>query len=176
MLTFQQSNNNSNSFFCESLRPVNHSATPDAQNGYCPISPGPVAFSSLVPISPGSELLTFDTRLRALDPFQHELLCLDVNTTVLAPGPVGSVYGHAHVIFWCTVGLAIAYWVVVGVARVVAAWGRGSSMAAGGVLAKIESVGFVLASALSGEKLATSPALMRFCTYCFSPLILASVL
>lgn len=114
-------------------------------------------------VQPGFELETLNTRLRALDPFQHELLCLDVNTTALTPGAVGSVYGHAHIIFWCTVGLAIGYWAVVGIARLVAAWGRGSSRSGSGVLAKLESAGFILASALSGERFASSPALMRFC-------------
>ncbi|KAJ3529080.1 hypothetical protein NM688_g7903 [Phlebia brevispora] len=33
-----------------------------------------------------------------------------------------------------------------------------------GLWAKVESAGFILASAISGERLATSPALMRFCT------------
>ncbi|OJT05400.1 hypothetical protein TRAPUB_3841 [Trametes pubescens] len=164
LLTFAQPNNNTNSFFCNSLRPPSPLDTPDPHNGFCPLDAGPFAFSSKVPIQPGSELATFDTRLRALDPFQHELLCLDVNTTVLNPGSVDSVYGHAHIIFWCTVGLAIGYWAIVGIARLVAAWGRGSSRGGSGVLAKLESAGFVFASALSGERFASSPALMRFCT------------
>ena len=120
-------------------------------------------------VQPGYELETLNTRLRALDPFQHELLCLDVNTTALTPGPVGSVYGHAHIIFWSTVGLAIGYWAIVGIARLVAAWGRGSSRGGSGVLAKFESAGFILASALSGERFASSPALMRFCASFFLP-------
>ncbi|KAI0722396.1 hypothetical protein C8T65DRAFT_564781 [Cerioporus squamosus] len=164
LLTFQQANNNSNSFFCATLRPPSPLGTPDPQNGYCPLSPGPFAFSSSVLLSSGYELATFDTRLRALDPSQRELLCLDVNTTMLKPGAVDSVYGHAHIIFWCTVGLAIGYWAIVGIARLVAAWGRGSSMGGSGILARIESAGFILASALSGERFASSPALMRFCT------------
>ncbi|TFK94240.1 hypothetical protein K466DRAFT_476955 [Polyporus arcularius HHB13444] len=164
LLTFQQPNNNSNSFFCATLRPASPLGTPDPQNGYCPLSPGPFAFSSSVLLSTGYELATFDTRLRALDPSQRELLCLDVNTTMLVPGAVDSVYGHAHIIFWCTVGLAIGYWAIVGIARLVAAWGRGSSMGGSGILARIEGAGFILASALSGERFASSPALMRFCT------------
>ena len=118
-------------------------------------------------LSDSYELATFDTRLRALDPYQHELLCLDVNTTMLLPGAVDSVYGHAHILFWCTVGLAIGYWAIVGIARLVAAWGRGSSRGGSGILARIESAGFILASALSGERFASSPALMRFCKSSF---------
>lgn len=168
LLTFAQPNNNTNSFFCNTLRPPSPLDTPDAHNGFCPLDAGPFAFSSKVPIQPGSELATFDTRLRALDPFQHELLCLDVNTTVLNPGPVDSVYGHAHIIFWCTVGLAIGYWAIVGIARLVAAWGRGTSRGGSGLLAKLESAGFVFASALSGERFASSPALMRFCEWFYA--------
>ncbi|KAI9000754.1 hypothetical protein BD414DRAFT_451375 [Trametes punicea] len=164
LLTFEQPNNNSNSFFCDTLRPPSPLGTPDPHNQFCPLSPGPFAFSSSADVQSGLELVTLDTRLRALDPFQHELLCLDVNTTVLKSGAVGSVYGHAHIIFWCTVGLAIGYWLIVGVARLVAAWGRGSSRGGTGLLARLESAGFILASALSGERFASSPALMRFCT------------
>ncbi|KAI0375926.1 hypothetical protein BV20DRAFT_932337 [Pilatotrama ljubarskyi] len=164
ILTFEQPNNNSSTFFCNTLRPPSPLGTPDPNSKFCPLNPGPFAFSSSVQLQDGYELATFDTRLRALDPFQHELLCLDVNTTALTPGPVESVYGHAHIIFWCTVGLAIGYWAIVGIARLVAAWGRGSSRGGSGVLAKLESAGFILASALSGERFASSPALMRFCT------------
>ncbi|KAH9943196.1 uncharacterized protein BXZ73DRAFT_40772 [Epithele typhae] len=164
LLTFQEPVANSSSFFCEALRSTNASQVPANSTAFCPFAPGPYAFSSAVQIAPGYELATYDTRLRALDPFQNELLCLDVNTTMLIPGPVNSVYGHAHIIFWCTVALALGYWIVVGVARIVAAWGRGSATAGNGVLARIDSVGFVMASALSGEKFASAPALMRFCT------------
>nr|VWO96100.1 Regulator Ustilago maydis 1 protein [Ganoderma boninense] len=165
LLTFQQPNPQGNAFFCASLRPASPLSTPDPNNGYCPLSPGPFAFSSFAQVQQGYELETFDTRLRALDPYQNELLCLDLNTTILVPrtsGPL-SVYGHANIVFWSTVGLAIGYWVVVGIARLVAAWGRGSA-GGSGVLAKVEGVGFILASALSGERFASSPALMRFCT------------
>ncbi|KAH9899587.1 hypothetical protein C8Q73DRAFT_787452 [Cubamyces lactineus] len=164
ILTFEQPNNNTNSFFCNTLRPPSPLGTPDPHNFFCPLPAGPFAFSSTVDVQSSLELVTLDTRLRALDPYQHELVCLDVNTTILHPGAVDSVYGNAHIIFWCTVGLAIGYWVVVGIARLVAAWGRGSSRGGTGVLAKIESAGFILASALSGERFASSPALMRFCT------------
>ncbi|TBU33070.1 hypothetical protein BD311DRAFT_652998 [Dichomitus squalens] len=166
VLTFPQPNNHGNSFFCATLRPASPLPEADPSGSFCPLDPGPFAFSSSVQVQPGSALLTLDTRLRALDPFQTELLCLDVNTTILDPSSGGpdSVYGHANIIFWSTVGLAIGYWVVVGIARLVAAWGRGSSRGGNGFLARVEGAGFVLASALSGERFASSPALMRFCT------------
>ncbi|KAL6309795.1 hypothetical protein BKA93DRAFT_284493 [Sparassis latifolia] len=161
MLTFNVWNNNS--YFCEKLRPPS-SNPPSSTPGYCPFPAGPFAFSTSVNLPSNYELVTFDTQLRALDPYQHELLCLNLNTTVLHPGLTGSVYGRAHIIFWVTVSLAIAYWVVVGLARLVAAWGRGFTRNGAGIWARVESVGFMLASAISGERLANSPALMRFCT------------
>lgn len=125
---------------------------------------GPFALSTS--ISPGNayELATFYTRLRALDPFKNELFCLDLNTTPLVPGPFNSPYGRARSILWATVALAIGYWIVVGLARLVSAWGRGTR-GGPGLWAEVERTGFVLASAISGERLATSPALMRFCEF-----------
>ena len=127
--------------------------------------PGPFALSTSIPLPVDYELVTFDTSLRALDPFKNELMCLNMNTTLLTPGPVQSVYGHAHIIFWVTVGLAISYWLVVGIARLVSAWGRGSARSGLGIWARVESAGYNLASAISGERLAKSPALMRFCEW-----------
>lgn len=165
MLTFNVLNNGS--IFCDTLRPPSPlpapSNTSDDKN-YCPFAAGPFAFSTSIPLPSNYELATFDTRLYALDPWQHMLFCMNLNTTILDPGPVGSVYGHAHIIFWVTVGLAIAYWLVVGIARLASAWGRGSTRVGTGTWARVESAGFILASAISGERLAGSPALMRFCT------------
>jgi len=104
-----------------------------------------------------------NTELRAVDPSGNELLCLSVATTPLHPGPLDSPYGNAHIIFWATIGLAVAYWFVVGIARIVSAWGRGFSRPGPGIWQRFESAGFILASAISGERFATSPALMRFC-------------
>jgi hypothetical protein len=98
-----------------------------------------------------------------VDPFGQELVCIDVSTTPLEPSANEGPYGDARVILWATVALAAAYWIVVGVARVVSAWGRGLNRSAHGVWGKLQSGGFILASAISGERLATSPALMRYC-------------
>ncbi|THH30329.1 hypothetical protein EUX98_g3861 [Antrodiella citrinella] len=150
------------SFFCATVRPPSPLPALNEQGNYCPLPAGPFALSTS--ISPGDafELATFYTRLRALDPFQNELFCLDLNTTPLVPS-LDSPYGRARIILWSSAALAIGYWLVVGLARLVSAWGRGTSGGAG-IWAKVERVGFVVASALSGEKLATSPSLMRFCT------------
>lgn len=152
-----------NSYFCSTLRPASPLPDANSQGGYCPLSAGPFALSSSIILPTHYELVTFDTRLRALDPSENELLCLDLSTTTLAPGPLDSVYGHARIIFWTTVALSIAYWMVVGLARIASAWSRGSTRSGPGLWARVESVGFILASAISGERLATSPALMRFC-------------
>ncbi|KAH9948801.1 hypothetical protein B0H21DRAFT_214972 [Amylocystis lapponica] len=158
MLTFPIWDNNS--FFCATLRSSN-SSNPSG----CPLPAGPFAFSTSIILPTNYELATFDTNLRALDPFQNELMCLDLNTTILKPGPVHSVYGHASIIFWISVSLALAYWLLVGIARLVSAWGRGSARSGSGVWARVESAGFIIASAISGERLASSPALMRFCKW-----------
>ncbi|KZT05573.1 uncharacterized protein LAESUDRAFT_813388 [Laetiporus sulphureus 93-53] len=162
MLTFEIWNNNT--FFCDLLRPATGELANVTGKNYCPLAPGPLAFSSYIPLPTNYELATFDTHLYALDPYQRLLFCINVNTTLLDPGPLNSVYGHAGVIFWVTVSLAIGYWLVVGIARLASAWGRGSTRNGKGVWSRVESAGYILASAISGERLATSPALMRFCT------------
>jgi hypothetical protein len=163
MLTLNVWNNAS--YFCQSLRPP--SPLPSADNHsaiFCPIPAGPFAFSTYIPLDSPQELATLQTQLRAVDPSSDEILCIDVFTTNLSPGTWHSVYGHAVAIFWGTVALAIAYWSIVLVARIVSAWGRGVARTGAGLLGEVERVGFVFASALSGERFAVSPALMRFCT------------
>lgn len=161
MLTFDVWNNNS--YFCSTLRPPSPLPNVSSAGNFCPFPPGPFALASAIQLGRAYALATFDTRLRALDPFQNELLCLDVNTTLLRPNALDPVYGDAHLVFWCTVALAAAYWLVVGLARLVSAWGRGTTRGGRGLWARVESAGFILASAISGERLASSPALMRFC-------------
>lgn len=155
----------SNGFFlCNSIRPPSPLPTLTPPNTtYCPIPVGPYAFTVSTPFNSKNFLTTMNTQLRALDTNEQEILCLTVATTPLQPGPYGSPYGRAHTIFWATVGLAIAYWLIVGTARIIAAWGRGLSRPGPGVWHRVQSAGFILASAISGERLATSPALMRFC-------------
>jgi hypothetical protein len=131
---------------------------------YCPIPAGPFAFSTSIPWSSDHELTTQSTQIHAVDPYGYDMLCLNVETTPLGPRRLGSPYGRASIIFWATVTLAIAYWLVVGITRIVSAWGRGySSRPGSGFWPKVEGAGFILASAISGERLATSPALLRFC-------------
>ncbi|KAF8914339.1 hypothetical protein CPB84DRAFT_1759012 [Gymnopilus junonius] len=114
-----------------------------------------LCFASTIPWGRNRELTTLITRLRAVDPFGKELVCLDVLTTPLAPRHK-SPYGKPTSYF--------AYWLVVGLARIVSAWGRGITRPGRGIWSRAQSAGFILASAISGERLANSPALMRFCT------------
>ncbi|KAF5388004.1 hypothetical protein D9615_000729 [Tricholomella constricta] len=151
------------SYLCATLRPP--SPLPALDNttpNYCPIPAGDFAFASTIPWGDHRALTSLTTRLRAVDPSINELLCIDVTTTPLSPEP-NSPYGSAKIILWSTVALTIAYWISVGSARIVSAWGRGITRH-DSIWSRAQSAGFILASAISGERLATSPALMRFCT------------
>ncbi|KAI9513165.1 hypothetical protein F5148DRAFT_277574 [Russula earlei] len=164
ILTFSIRDNTS--FFCETLRPPSPLPAQANSTGlYCPIPAGPFAFSTYVPLSTSRELATLQTRLRAVDPFSNELLCVNVATTPLHPGALGSVYGHARFIFYGTVALCAAYWLLVAVARLASAWTRRSGWSGRGFWARVENVGSVVASAISGEGLSKSPALIRFGTF-----------
>ena len=161
ILTFDIRDNNS--FFCETLRPPSPLPPKDDDTGlYCPIPAGPFAFSTYAPLTSSRELSTLQTRVRAVDPFSNELLCIDVATTPLQPGTLGSVYGHARIIFYATVVLSAAYWFLVAIARLSSAWARRSGWSGRGFWSRVENASVVVASAISGEGLAKSPALIRF--------------
>ncbi|KAF8961094.1 hypothetical protein BDZ97DRAFT_1940150 [Flammula alnicola] len=150
------------SYLCQNMRPPSPlPALNSSDSTYCPITAGPFTFSSTVPWGRNRELTTLITQLRAVDPFGKELVCLDMFTTPLSPRP-HSPYGKARIIFWSTVALAIGYWVVVGIARIASAWNRGITRPGHGIWSRAQSAGYILASAISGERLATGPALMRF--------------
>lgn len=153
------------SFLCSTLRPP--SPLPltldNVTDTYCPVPAGPFAFSASVPWGRDRALTTLITRLRAVDPSSTELLCIDVHTTPLDPSEKQGPYGDARLILWASVALAGAYWLLVGIARIVSAWGRGVTRTGRGLWGRLQSGGFILASAISGERLATSPALIRFC-------------
>lgn len=153
------------SYLCGTLRPPSPLAPLTNATDYCPVQAGPFALSTSIPWGPNRALTTLDTRLRAVDPFSAELLCVSVSTTPLDPS-LGSPYGIARAIFWSTVALAIMYWVVIGTARIISAWGRGIHRPGRSMWARAQSAGFILASAISGERFAASPALMRFSTPC----------
>ena len=162
MLTLSAWSNSS--YLCQNLRPPSPLPSVNTlDNTYCPLPAGPFAFSSTIPWGKNRELTTLITRLRAVDPFGNELVCLDTFATPLNPRP-NSPYGKAEIIFWSTVALTAAYWAVIGIARIASAWSRGMSRPGSGIWARAQSAGFILASAISGERLATSPALMHFCT------------
>jgi hypothetical protein len=162
LLTFNIRNNNS--FFCSTLRPPSPLPAPDSTGLYCPIPAGPFAFSTYAPLHSSRELATLQTRLRAVDPLSNELLCIDIATTPLKPGAVGSVYGHAQIVFYVTIVLCVTYWLLVAAARLSSAWARRSGWSGRGFWSGVENAGFVVASAISGEGLSKSPALIRFGT------------
>lgn len=87
---------------------------------------------------------------------------MDVNTTPLQHRQLDSAYGLAGIILWSSVALAVAYWTIVALARLTSAWGRRAGWSGRGAWAGVETLGFVIASALSGESFAKTPALLRF--------------
>lgn len=152
------------SYLCQNMRPPSPLPGNVSSDGtYCPISAGPFAFASTVPMGSNRQLTTLITRLHAVDPLSEDLLCLDTLATPLNPKP-GRPYGEASIIFWSTVALAIGYWILVGLTRITSAWNRGISRSEG-IWSRIQSAGYILASAISGERFATCPALLRFCKW-----------
>ncbi|KAG8902349.1 hypothetical protein FRB99_004563 [Tulasnella sp. 403] len=147
---------------CGSFRaPTSEVPVPDNTN--CTIPPGPVAFSAETPFRHDFSLTTISTRLRALDALSppFELACIEVNATPIVAEGKGGYYGKAQVIFWASVGLTAAYWIVIGIARIAAAWDRGGSGRREGWM-RVKWAGTVLSSAISGDRLSASPALLRF--------------
>ncbi|OCB87545.1 hypothetical protein A7U60_g5450 [Sanghuangporus baumii] len=155
-------------FFCTSLCPPSPLPSLDPNYFYCPVSAGPIAFSAAIPLGDHEyNLMTINTRLRIVDTSSPaiELSCIDVATTPLKSDRVaGLMYGPATIIFWVSVALCIAYWLVAGLARVVAAWGRGGSGTGRNLWSRLEGAGYILASAISGERFSSTPALLRFST------------
>lgn len=108
--------------------------------------------------------MTLDTQIRVLDTSTpaKELACINVLATPLSSRFDGSVYGPAVIVFWASVGLVIGYWIIVGLGRIAAAWKRGRQRSHVGLWSQMQRFGLVLASAISGEQFASSPALIRF--------------
>ncbi|KAG8891065.1 hypothetical protein FRB98_000074 [Tulasnella sp. 332] len=152
------------SAFCQGLRAPS-SAVPAPDEVNCTIPAGPVAFSASTPLRHDFHLTTIQTRLHAVDASSppYQLVCIDVQGTPVVAKGRGGYYGNAIIIFWSSVGLAAAYWIVIGSARIAAAWDRGGARHKSGWL-RFKWAGTVLASAISGEKLASTPALTRFST------------
>ncbi|KZP00146.1 hypothetical protein CALVIDRAFT_595550 [Calocera viscosa TUFC12733] len=166
------------SYFCLNLRPasplpyqlpssVNETNWLANNATYCPLSPGPLAFSTAIPLSKTYDFNTITTQIRIVDTSDpaYELACIDVDTSPM-PDHDGAQnrFGVLVVIFWVSVGLTIGYWAVNGLARISAAWRRGGGRRGGIGWSDIRWAGTVLASAISGERFAASPALLRFAT------------
>ncbi|KDQ20518.1 hypothetical protein BOTBODRAFT_310057 [Botryobasidium botryosum FD-172 SS1] len=164
--------------FCPSLRPPSPLpapfSTPGETGPYCPFPPGQLAFSVNSPWKHPYQLTTLTTRVRIVDPSSppNELACIDVPVTPVKPhnSGAGGGYGYANVLFWVSVGLTIGYWILNGSARLAAAWHRVEWANRGGWHG-IQWAGTILTSAISGERLATSPALLRFVTPCTRDII-----
>jgi hypothetical protein len=158
------------SSLCDSLRPPSPLPALAANvSNYCPVMAGPLAFGLTIPLSDPSSLKTLVTQIRIVDSSSpaHELTCLEVAATPMYQDNE-LLRGPWSGIFWGTIALTLAYWVVTSIGRVSAAWDRGLGRSGNVWWMKIERTGFILASALSGEKFSVSPALLRFgmCTPC----------
>jgi hypothetical protein len=129
---------------------------------YCPLAAGKLAFGLSIPLNEAYFLKTLVTQIRIVDSSSpaHELTCLEVTATPLFTD--GELYGPWTGIFWATIGLTLAYWTVTGIGRISAAWDRGLGRSGNILWMKVERTGFILASALSGEKFSVYPALLRF--------------
>jgi len=109
---------------------------------------------------------TLVTQIRIVDSSNpaQELTCLEITATPAYPGKF--IYGPWSAIFWTTIGLTAAYWTITGLGRISAAWDRGLGRSGNKLWMKIQRTGFVIASALSGEKFSVSPALLRYGKVC----------
>lgn len=146
------------SYLCQTMR--------SPAGSECPIAPGEFSFSSHIPWGYSRSLTTLNTRLRAVDPFSQELLCLEVSTTPLDPDD-----NTRRTILFSTVALTLAYLVLVSMARIASAWNRGNMRPGIAIWHRAQSAGYILASAISGERFSSSPALVRFCTPSFRDLV-----
>ncbi|CAE6481090.1 unnamed protein product [Rhizoctonia solani] len=152
-------------YFCLHVVPPAPNSPQSYTSTECRVPAGQLAFGIQSPLPHDYQLVTLNTRIQVLDTSNpaKELACVDVGVTPITDTGIGSSFHFAGVLFWLSVGLAIAYWLVVGLARIAAAWRRGS-WDSNQRWVHIRWAGTVLASAISGERLAASPALLRFAT------------
>ncbi|CAE6522581.1 unnamed protein product [Rhizoctonia solani] len=152
-------------YFCLHVVPPAPNAPQSYTSTDCRVPAGELAFGIQSPLPRDYQLVTLNTRIQVLDTSNpaKELACVDVGVTPIRDTGVGGSFDWAGALFWLSVGLAMAYWVVVGLARIAAAWRRGS-WDSNQRWVYIRWAGTVLASAISGERLAASPALLRFAT------------
>ena len=156
--------NQTDSWFCSTVRPASPLPSPSNDSTYCPVPPGQLAFSVTTPLKHDYNLTTIVTRVRVVDPSSpsRELMCVDVQVTPVRDQHKTRDLGYPQILFWLSVGLVILYWVVIGLARISAAWGRGVGRGPG--WSTVRWAGTVFASAVSAEGLTTQSALLRFAT------------
>lgn len=161
------------SCFCATVRPplplpqsTKDTPCPDAPDTFCPLQPGPLAFSVNVPLKHNYDLMTVQTRLRILDVSVPalQLACVDVSATPLSPRS-DNPYGRARIVLWLTVALFLAYFLLIACARIASAWGRAHVRTGTTFWSRMQRTGFICVSALSGERFTVAPALLRFCAY-----------
>jgi hypothetical protein len=153
----------SRTFFCFNVVPPAPIPPQPYTTTDCVVPAGSLAFGLATPIKHPYQLVTLNTRIQVLDTSNpaKEIACVDVGVTPIKDKGVGGSFDVAGVLFWVSVGLATGYWALVGLSRISAAWRRGS-WDPNQRWVYIRWAGTVLASSISGERLAASPALLRF--------------
>ncbi|EST07550.1 TRP-like family [Kalmanozyma brasiliensis GHG001] len=170
-LTFSLFRNDS--YLCDSLYPV----VPDPngtvvnnvviQPGGCLYGPGQVSLGVGIPLNDTYNLGTLWTRIRLSDTSSPPL---DIACIEVYANPYDDAKWYWELIFWFPVALTIGYFVVIALARVFCAFTARArafkNKAREGSQPNVikDTIAPTLVSAISGQKLALSAALLRFAT------------
>ncbi|TKY86732.1 hypothetical protein EX895_004372 [Sporisorium graminicola] len=170
-LTFSVFRNDS--YLCDSLYPVSPDPNGTVVNGVviepagCLYGPGPVSLGVGIPLNDTYTLGTLWTRIRLSDTSSPalDIACFEVHVS-----PYDDAKWYWKLIFWFPVALTIGYFVVIVLARVFCAFVSRArafkNKAREGSQPNVikDTIAPTLVSAISGQKLALSAALLRFAT------------
>lgn len=170
-LTFSVFRNDS--YLCDSLYPVVPDPNATVINGVvvqpagCLYGPGQVSLGLGIPLNDTYTLGTLWTRIRLSDTSSPplDIACIEVYAS-----PYDQQKWYWHLIFWFPVALAIGFFVVIALARVFCALTSHArafkNKAREGSQPNVikDTIAPTIVSAISGQKLALSAALLRFAT------------
>ncbi|CAO1618181.1 unnamed protein product [Jaminaea pallidilutea] len=165
-LTFETFSNHT--FLCDELSPTGtDDVTRLVGHTSCTYGPGTVGFGVTVPLNSSYPLGTVSTRILLIDPSTpaRAIACVDVATSHYDPAA-----WYWDLFFWLPVALFAAYFVLTALARIITAASTRSrafkNRAREGRAPSFlrDHVNPVVVSAISGQGMVLSPALLRFCT------------
>ncbi|SJX61663.1 uncharacterized protein SRS1_12647 [Sporisorium reilianum f. sp. reilianum] len=170
-LTFSVFRNDS--YLCDSLYPISPDPNGTVVNGVviepagCLYGPGQVSLGVGIPLNDTYTLGTLWTRIRLSDTSSPalDIACFEVHVS-----PYDDAKWYWKLIFWFPIALTIGYFVVIALARVFCALTSRArafkNKAREGSQPNIikDTIAPTLVSAISGQKLALSAALLRFAT------------